>query len=103
MTHTERVNVIGPPVPGHTIMPPPEPTYSSLTPRQYAAIQLRVPNSGTDWLDAMILQSLRNEMAAKAMPWVASTFTQGKVEFYDRVAESSYRLADAMIKARKAE
>ena len=35
--------------------------------REYAAIKLRVPNSGTNWLDEMITQSLRDECAAKAM------------------------------------
>ena len=39
-----------------------------MTLRQYAAIKLRVPNSGTDWLDEMIRESLRDEMAGKAMP-----------------------------------
>lgn len=34
--------------------------------RQYAAIKLRVPNSGTDWLDEMIRTSLRDDLAAKA-------------------------------------
>ena len=34
--------------------------------RQYAAIKLRVPNSGTDWLDAMIVEAKRDELAAKA-------------------------------------
>lgn len=37
------------------------------TAREHAAIQLRVPDSGTDWLDAMIRQSLRQEFAGKAM------------------------------------
>lgn len=36
-----------------------------MTLRQYAAIKLRVPNSGTDWLDEMIMQSLRDEMMIK--------------------------------------
>jgi hypothetical protein len=30
-----------------------------MTLRQYAAIKLKVPNSGTDWLDDMIRESLR--------------------------------------------
>ena len=37
-----------------------------MTLRQYAAIKLRVPNSGTDWLDEMIRTSLRDDLAAKA-------------------------------------
>ncbi|MDJ0950941.1 MAG: hypothetical protein QNJ94_18675 [Alphaproteobacteria bacterium] len=31
------------------------------TAREYAAIQLRVPNSGTEWLDAMIRKALKIE------------------------------------------
>lgn len=37
-----------------------------MTLRQYAAIKLRVPNSGTDWLDEMIRTSLRDDLAAQA-------------------------------------
>lgn len=44
--------------------------------RQYAAITLRVPNSGTDWLDAMILESLRNELAAKVMQGLVLTWKE---------------------------
>jgi len=32
---------------------------TGMTLRQYAAIKLKVPNSGTDWLDEMIRQSLQ--------------------------------------------
>ena len=39
-----------------------------MTLRQYAAIKLRVPNSGSDWLDEMIRTSLRDELAAKTQP-----------------------------------
>ena len=38
-----------------------------MTLRQYAAIKLRVPNSGTDWLDEMIRTSLRDDLAAKTV------------------------------------
>ena len=31
--------------------------------REYAAIKLKVPESGTDWLDDMIRKSLRDELA----------------------------------------
>jgi|LakMenE01Jun11ns_1017448.scaffolds.fasta_scaffold9783619_2 hypothetical protein len=34
-------------------------TFFGMTLRQYAAIKLKVPNSGTDWLDDMIRESLR--------------------------------------------
>ena len=32
---------------------------TGMTLRQYAAIKLKVPDSGTDWLDDMIRESLR--------------------------------------------
>ena len=38
-----------------------------MTLRQYAAIKLRVPDSGLDWLDAMIQESRRDEFAGHAM------------------------------------
>ena len=41
--------------------------WQGMTLRQYAAIKLRVPNSGTDWLDEMIRESLRDEFAASAL------------------------------------
>jgi hypothetical protein len=37
-----------------------------MTLRQYAAIKLRIPDSGTDWLDRMILKSKRDDLAAQA-------------------------------------
>lgn len=73
---------------------------TGMTLRQYAAIKLRVPNSGTDWLDEMIRQSLRDELAAKAMQaLVAGDLRPGTTE--DEITEVSYGLADAMIKARE--
>ena len=72
-----------------------------MTLRQYAAIHLRVPNSGTDWLDAMIVEAKRDELAAKAMQ---AYFTDPNVGFGSDVIEAgsraAYRIADAMLKAR---
>ncbi len=39
---------------------------TGMTVRQYAAIHLKVPNSGTEWLDEMIKQSMLNDFSAKA-------------------------------------
>lgn len=39
-----------------------------MTMRQYAAIHLRIPNSGTDWLDAMITEAAREEIVDAEMP-----------------------------------
>lgn len=70
-----------------------------MTLRQYAAIKLRVPDSGTDWLDEMILASLRDELAAKAMQGFSADVSGGR--WADLVAKSAYHLADAMLKARE--
>ena len=78
-----------------------------MTLRQYAAIKLRVPNSGTDWLDEMIRESLRNEMAAKAMPECYADYcrhadVQGYVEGWRvGVAKDAYETADAILAARE--
>lgn len=77
-----------------------------MTLRQYAAIKLRVPNSGTDWLDEMIRESLRDEMAGKAMPASYADYcehadVQGYVEGWRvGVAKDAYESADAMLAAR---
>ena len=83
-----------------------DPKNGGMTLRQYAAIKLRVPNSGTDWLDEMILKSLRDELAAKAMPacyaeYCAYANAQGYSEDWKMgVALASYAIADAMLAAR---
>lgn len=38
-----------------------------LTPRQHAAIELRVPDSGLDWLDEMITKARRMDFAGQAL------------------------------------
>ena len=85
---------------------------TGMTLRQYAAIKLKVPNSGTDWLDDMIRQSLRDDFAAKALPVAMEALCQdwtkddedswywNKNEI-EMLAEKSYALADLMLKARE--
>jgi hypothetical protein len=70
---------------------------TGMTLRQYAAIKLKVPNSGTDWLDNMIRQSLKDDFAAKALPFLMSAY-----EDMDAIAGVAYKMADAMLKAREA-
>lgn len=80
-----------------------------MTLRQYAAIKLKVPDSGTDWLDDMIRQSLRDELAAKAMQGIIGGATGWSHCGYTPIdglspiendARLAYQYADAMIKAR---
>lgn len=72
-----------------------------MTLRQYAAIQLRVPNSGTDWLDDMIRQARRDDAAEKAMAGDWAAGNAGNVSF-DEDTRRYYRMADAMLRAREA-
>ena len=80
--------------------------HHGMTLRQYAAIKLRVPNSGTDWLDEMIRESMRDDLAAKAMPACYADYckhadVQGYVEGWRvGVAKDAYESADAMLAAR---
>ena len=67
--------------------------------RQYAAIKLRVPNSGTDWLDAMIVEAKRDELAAKAMQSYLLDKDRDSFTF-EQWAQASYEMADAMLSAR---
>jgi hypothetical protein len=69
-------------------------TGEGMTLRQYAAIKLRVPDSGTDWLDDMIRKSNRDYFAAHAINEV------GWYENMDNSAAMAYLIADAMLKAR---
>ena len=80
---------------------------SGMTLRQYAAIKLKVPDSGTDWLDDMITKSLQNDFAAKAM----QAATSGHIGYYGHeinhwqvkdIASYAYEMADAMLEAREA-
>ena len=44
--------------------------------------------------------TLRDYFAAKAMSWVAEDMP-AQANFFERVADQSYKLADAMLKARE--
>lgn len=70
--------------------------YPGMTLRQYAAIKLRAPSSETDWLDDMIRESLRNELAAKAMQGFLTGFRSPK-----DIAADAYAVADSMLRARE--
>ena len=73
-----------------------------MTLRQYAAIKLRVPNSGTDWLDEMIRTSLRDELAAKAMQGICAHHDTWGLPDAGITTKAAYAMADATIKAREA-
>jgi hypothetical protein len=66
---------------------------------QYAAIKLKVPDSGTDWLDDMIRKSLRDDFAAKAMQGMLASDVNATRHIF---AAQAYAMADAMLEAREA-
>lgn len=68
-----------------------------LTPRQYAAIHLRVPNSGTDWLDEMIVESQRNELMERIVGGLSEARGLAPRDF----PELARMIADATLKARQ--
>ena len=73
-----------------------------LTDRQYAAIKLRVPDSGDDWLDAMIRSSLRDEFAGNAMQGLIEQSNGSALYSPSKDgAEYAYEMADAMLNARE--
>ena len=70
--------------------------------RAYAAIKLKQPDSGIDWLDEMILKSKRDEAAAKAMQGIYGGRNPDTGYFdisIEKVVGYSYEIADAMLKA----
>lgn len=75
-----------------------------MTLRQYAAIKLRVPDSGTDWLDDMIRKSNRDYFAARAMQGIISdaSLPASSKKDGELVSRSAYEFADAMFKAKEA-
>jgi hypothetical protein len=81
---------------------------TGMTMQQYAAIKLKVPNSGIDWLDEMIRQSLKDDFAAKAMQAFISAYPCQAIDREDggiptgaeSISGDAYEMADAMLKAR---
>ena len=69
---------------------------SGMTLREYAAIKLCVPESGIDWLDDMIRQSQRDRFAGQATAGIAANSL-----LRDTTADLAYKIADAVIVARK--
>jgi len=63
--------------------------------RQYAAIQLKVPNSGIPELDAMIRQARREEMVGRALQGLLAT----GIWTVNECASNAEAAADAAIKA----
>jgi hypothetical protein len=79
-------------------MPQPQ---DGLTARQRAAIDLRVPDSGEEWLDKMIIKARRFDLAGHALAGILSD--SQRMERCDtpfsEIPGISYNYADAMLEA----
>jgi hypothetical protein len=76
--------------------------------RAYAAIKLKQPDSGIDWLDKMIADAKKDELAAKAMCGLVSVHNHygewtgcGDTEMNKIMSETAYSIADALLAARE--
>ena len=69
--------------------------------RQYAAIKLRVPQSGLEWLDDMIRESQRNEFAAQALAGYLACPDTHESWTHRVMAVQAYLQADQMLQAQK--
>lgn len=70
------------------------------TAKEAAAIALRVPDSGNDWLDTMIRTAQRNDLAKAAMNAMASNINANGAElraFMPAIAHEAHLFADAML------
>lgn len=85
-------------------------TSGGMTLRQYAAIRLRVPDSGLPWLDAMITRAKRDEFAGQALAGICANSSEvllrasaneadirGETRMSQTYARESYEMADAML------
>ena len=70
---------------------------SGMSLRVYAAIKLRVPDSGAPWLDEMIQKSNRDWLAGMALEFCLREFG-GNSDDQTQYAEAAYQIADAMLK-----
>jgi hypothetical protein len=70
-----------------------------MTLREYAAIKLRVPDSGTDWLDDMIREARRMDYAGQALVGFLASW---QVNTWSDVSTKCNEAADAMLAAREA-
>ena len=92
----------------------PVPGDHGLSLRAYAAIHLRQPDSGIDWLDGMIRAAKRDEIAGQALAGIMANserwrdiqrrYDQGRMTYDDASrsnAAKALSLADAMLSARE--
>lgn len=75
--------------------------FKGLSAREYAAIHLRVPDSGTAWLDEMIYQQIRSQAFSEVACTMLTDMRLVAKEpaWFDHAAVIAIRIADAMVAA----
>lgn len=68
-----------------------------MTLRQHAAIELRVPESGLEWLDRMIRRARYLDFAGQALNGMLSR--SGGINDADAAIDNAYQYADEMVEA----
>lgn len=71
-------------------------TANGMSLRAYAAIQLQAPDSGIDWLDAMIKEARRDSLAGMALQGILANPSAGSLPQRLGIPRC-YELADAML------
>lgn len=71
--------------------------HDGMTERAYAAIHLRVPDSGLPWMDAMIERARRDDFAKAVFSQVAQTYAECDPKHRELVAEISHKLVTAVL------
>jgi hypothetical protein len=69
---------------------------SGMSLRAYAAIQLRQPDSGIDWLDDMIRSARRDDLAGQALNGLLAQAPKARTAW--EFVREAYICADAMAK-----
>jgi len=84
-----------------------------LSAREITAIELRIPQSGREWIDDMIRKANRDELAAKAMQAIVAKTplqadwlddpetTAHRKQTMECVSRGAYLYSDAMLAARE--
>ena len=77
-------------------------SFDGMTLRDYACIKLKVPETDKQWLNDIIIESLKNDFAAEAMKLYfdqAPKSTRKAERFF--ISKSAYHMANAMIEAHR--
>ena len=100
---TDKLETGGPAFPNRKIWNPARAEYEDcqqepgMTARTYAAIHLGVPQSEHEFINDMIRESRRNELAKAAMQGICAKGVPNRGDVIANITSDAYLLADAML------